>query len=60
VKNFEQEKLKNMRTTRNIGYILLAVWLILMGLMELTSVAIPGVVMGLLALAAGVFILLNR
>lgn len=47
--------------TRNIGYLLLAIFLILTGLgMMIGSLGIPNVVMGLLALVAGVFILLGR
>jgi len=42
------------------GSILLAIWLILTGLMQLTSLAIPPVVMAVLALAAGVLTLLGR
>lgn len=49
-----------MRITKSIGSILLAVWLILTGLMLLVSLAIPPVVMGVLAIAAGIFILLGR
>jgi len=49
-----------MRITKSIGSILLAVWLILTGLMLLASIPIPPVVMGILAIAAGVLILLGR
>jgi hypothetical protein len=49
-----------MRITKNLGSIVLAVWLILTGLMLLTSIAIPPVVMGVLALVAGVLLLLSR
>ena len=47
--------------TKNIGMLLLAIWLILMGL----AVFIPaigglGVILGLLAIAAGVFIILGK
>jgi hypothetical protein len=48
---------------RNIGMILLAVWLILTGLLPLLDVRVsPTVTMGLavLAIAAGVLILLRR
>lgn len=45
----------------NIGFILLAVYLILSGLMALIAgFVIPVVVMAILAIAAGVFILLGR
>ena len=54
-----------MKITRNLGMLLLAIWLILGGLFELVPTlrgAIPsvGVLMALLALAAGVSILLGR
>ncbi len=49
-----------MRFTSNIGFILLAIYLILVGLTSLVALAIPAVVFGVLALAAGIFILIGR
>lgn len=51
-----------MRITRNIGMLLLAIWLILYGLIALLSLSFQGLglLMGLLAIAAGIFILLGR
>ena len=51
-----------MRFTKNIGFLLLAIFLILYGLTALLSLSFAGlgVIMGLLAIAAGVFILLGR
>ena len=50
-----------MRITKSIGSILLAIWLILWGLMAaLSGFAIPPIIMAVLAIAAGVFILLGR
>lgn len=51
-----------MRITRNIGMLLLAVWLILTGLMGLLGLDIPNSaqVMAILALVAGIAILLGR
>ncbi len=49
-----------MNFTKNIGMLLLAIYLILVGIMALVSVAIPGIIMGILALAAGIFILIGR
>lgn len=50
-----------MRFTNNIGMILLAIYLILIGLMTLISgFIIPPIVMGILAIAAGILILLGR
>jgi hypothetical protein len=49
------------KITRNIGMLLLALWLILYGLFALIP-AFNGlsIVLAILAIAAGVFILLNR
>jgi hypothetical protein len=51
-----------MRTTRNIGHLLLAIWLILEGLIPLLHFSFAGlsVVMAILAIAAGILILLGR
>jgi hypothetical protein len=48
--------------TRNIGFLLLAIWLILSGLISLAGLAFAGlpVLMGVLAIAAGIFILIGR
>lgn len=51
-----------MHITRNIGFLLLAIWLILTGLIALLSLSFAGlgIIMALLAIAAGIFILLDR
>ena len=49
-----------MNFTKNIGMLLLAVYLILAGLGMLLAFVIPTVLMGILAVAAGVFILIGR
>lgn len=50
-----------MSITRNIGMLLLAIYLILIGIMTVVGgLAIPPIVMGLLALVSGIFILLGR
>ena len=50
-----------MTFTKNIGFLLLAIWLILVGLAELVpAIASLAVILPILAIAAGVFILLNR
>jgi UPF0716 family protein affecting phage T7 exclusion len=48
--------------SRTLGVILLCAWLILTGLVAIVSIAIPGgeIVLGLLAIAAGILILLGR
>ena len=50
-----------MRFPSNIGMILLAIYLILVGITVLASAAfIPPIVLGILALIAGIFILIGR
>jgi len=48
--------------TKNLGFLLLAIWLILYGLLAVFNVTFngQGIVMGILALAAGVLILINK
>lgn len=50
-----------MKFTKNIGFILLSIWLILMGLTAFVP-AIKGVdaILPILAIAAGIFILIGR
>lgn len=51
-----------LRITQNRGMLLLAIWLILTGLSALLSLNFQGLslIMGILALAAGILILLGR
>lgn len=50
-----------MKFINNWGFILLAVYLILVGITQLvTTLAIPAVVFGVLAIVAGVLILIGR
>jgi len=51
-----------MKLTRNLGLLLLAIWLILTGLIGLFSFGFEGLgtLMNILALAAGILILLRR
>jgi hypothetical protein len=49
-----------MRFNGNLGFLLLAIWLILTGLSAFISMGGLGVIMALLAIAAGVFILMSR
>ncbi len=49
-----------MRITRNIGFLLLAIWLILTGLSAFVAMGNLGVILAILALAAGIFILMDR
>jgi hypothetical protein len=49
------------RLTKNIGMLLLAIWLIAYGLVALVpALSGLGLVLAVLAIAAGIFILLNR
>jgi hypothetical protein len=51
-----------MGLTRNIGMLLLAVWLILTGLIPLTNFSVSGLstIMAVLAMVAGILILIGR
>lgn len=51
-----------MAQTKKWGMILLPIWLILTGLSQLIDIPIPflGVVLGILAIAAGVLLLLGK
>ena len=51
-----------MKLTRNVGMLLLAVWLILSGLIPLLNFSFSGLgtVMSVLAVAAGVLIVVGR
>jgi len=51
----------NFNFTKNIGMLLLAIWLILMGLAAfIPAIGGLGMVLSILAIAAGVFILIGR
>jgi hypothetical protein len=54
--------MNNMRLTKNLGMLLLAIWLILTGLTALLGFSFQGLpmIMAILALAAGVLVLLGR
>lgn len=51
-----------MKLTRNVGMLLLAAWLVLTGLIPLLNLSFSGLgtVMAILAIAAGVLILVGR
>jgi hypothetical protein len=51
-----------IRLTRNLGMLLLAIWLILTGLMPLLNLSFQGVgtIMAILAIASGVLLLIGR
>jgi hypothetical protein len=51
-----------MKVTRNLGMLLLAVWLIATGLIPLLNLSFSGLgtIMAILAIAAGVLIIVGR
>ena len=51
-----------MRTPKNLGMILLGIWLVMINLLQVVSIQIPhiGLVMAIVGLAAGVLILIGR
>jgi hypothetical protein len=49
-----------VRFTGNPGMLLLAIWLILNGLTAIVSLALPSPLMAILALVAGILILIGR
>jgi len=50
---------QGMNITKNIGMLLLAIYLIAVGILTLTGLGI-GIITGVLALLAGIFILIGR
>jgi hypothetical protein len=47
--------------TRNLGFLTLAIYLILIGIMSIVpAFAIPSIIMGIIALVAGVLILIGK
>ncbi|KUK72012.1 MAG: hypothetical protein XD91_1589 [Clostridiales bacterium 38_11] len=56
------EEVIEMKVTKNLGMLVLGVWLVLTGLLKVTSIAIPSgdVLMAVLAIAAGALILLKK
>jgi hypothetical protein len=49
-----------VRVTHNTGMLVLAIYLILVGVTGMASLAIPGIVLAVLALIAGILILIGR
>jgi hypothetical protein len=51
-----------MKLPKNLGMVLLAIWLILTGLIDLLGFSFTGlpIIMAILAIAAGVLILMRR
>jgi hypothetical protein len=55
-------KMARMGLTKSLGMLLLGIWLILTGLLQIVNIGIPevGLILSLLAIAAGVLILLGK
>jgi uncharacterized membrane protein HdeD (DUF308 family) len=51
---------KTAMITKNLGMLLLAIYLILVGIIALVHVAIPTIVTGIIALLAGILILIGK
>ena len=49
-----------MHLTKNVGMLLLGIWLIITGLSALVAFAVPSPIMAVIALVAGILILLGR
>ncbi len=49
-----------MNFTKNIGMLLLAIYLILIGLAQVFAIVLPTVVLGIIAIGAGIFIILGK
>jgi hypothetical protein len=49
-----------MNITKNIGFLLLAIWLILTGLSAFIPMGGLAIILSILAIAAGIFILIGR
>jgi hypothetical protein len=51
-----------MKLTKNLGMLLLGIWLITTGLLQVVSIHVPaiGPILALLAIAAGALILVGR
>jgi hypothetical protein len=59
---FSQKEVNNMNLTKNLGMLLLGIWLTVTGLLQVVSIQIPaiGTILALLAIVAGVLILMGR
>ena len=51
-----------MNLTKNLGMLLLGIWLVVTGLLQVVSIHVPaiGPILALLAIVAGVLILMGR
>jgi hypothetical protein len=60
--HFSHKEVNNMKLPKNLGMLLLGIWLIVTGLLQVFSIHIPavGTILALLAIAAGFLILFGR
>jgi hypothetical protein len=51
-----------LKLTKNLGMLLLGIWLVVSGLLQVVSISIPGIgmILAILAIAAGALILVGR
>jgi len=58
---FSEKEVNNMNLTKNLG-LLLGIWLIVTGLLQVVTIQVPavGTVLALLAIVAGALILVGR
>ncbi len=54
------ERIHHMNFTKNIGMLVLAIFLIVYGVTTAFTIATPIILLGILALAAGILILLGK
>lgn len=54
--------MKLNKLTKNMGMLLLSIWLIASGLLQVVDIAIPssGIILAVLAIASGIFILMGK
>ena len=56
------EEMSTIKLSKKLGLTLVGIWLILTGLLQVTSIQIPhiGIILGILAIAAGGLLLLGK
>lgn len=52
--------MRKVNMNKNIGMLLLGIWLAVTGLMQFASIPLPAMVLPLLAIVAGVLIIIGR
>jgi hypothetical protein len=60
--SFKERKMSDLKLNKNLGFVLLGIWLILTGLIPMLKLYFNGLstIMEILAIASGVLILLGR